>query len=243
MLQFIRTAIGLVFLLTASVCLTAQTSPKKKTPYPDPQWESYRTDAGTCLIRHAADSALAELLPDTTARKVAGATSTGEVSYNREWVPLPYQMLQYSFPGTRTTKMAMGDRVMDVAVLDQVGIGGVRTMDPNAFASTYRTMTKDEIDDLQRRMEAGFKNMPDTGTTQRQTPEMLISQIKKGLVYEPVSGIGDKAVFDVKTQTLIVLTGDVIFSVLVNVDDTWQVNLKKALPIAEGIFKQCSPKK
>lgn len=209
--------------------------------YPNNKWKEHRTAVGSCLIKHADNGTLDQILSEALAMEVKGGTDKPEVDYvNSKYVPKGYQSIVYSWGGTRTKEMTVMGKTITVNITDDVSFGSIRQMNPEYFDNSYRTPTEEDKQRMREQMAKALDTSAAAATeTHKKAGSALVENMMEGMAYEAVDGIGDDAAWDIKGSKLIVLTGDVVFDVKVDLEFDWRSNMKRAIPLARKILAAC----
>ena len=174
------------------------------------------------------------------AMEVMATSTEPTVSYVTTYVPPAYQAVSYTWPGTRKKSMTMMNKTIEIVIDDEVTFGVVREMDPERFDRTYRTPTEEDKKYMREQMAKALDTSSIAATeAHKKAGSSLVEGVMDGIAFEAVDGVGDDAAWDVKDSALIVLTGDVVFKVKVDVELDWRSNMKRAIPLAQRIMASC----
>ena len=170
-----------------------------------------------------------------------GGTEKPEADYvNSKYVPKGYQSIVYSWPGTRTKDMTVMGKTITIDITDDVAFGSVRQMNPKYFDNSYRTPTEEDKQRMREQMAKALDTSAAAAAeTHKKAGSALVENMMEGMAYEAVDGLGDDAAWDLKESKLIILTGDVVFDVKVDLEFDWRSNLKRAIPLARKILAAC----
>ena len=199
----------------------------------------FRTSIGQCLLDHAANSTLDQLLTTQTAVEVSGRENEPEKDYYTRG-PVGYQTVRYTWKGDRTREMTIGTTTMTINVDDEVGLGTVGTFNPEYFDNAYHTPTEEEKQAMKKHMAEALDTTEVAATeAHKKAGSDLAGSLIDGMKFQSVVGVGDKAAWDINGSRLVVLTGDVTFYVLVNMEMDWRSNMKRAIPLARQLLESC----
>ena len=229
------------YLITTVILTFLVVAPARSGEYPNDRWKEHRTAIGTCLINHADNGTLDQILTEAMAMEVKGGTEKPEADYvNSKYVPKGYQSIVYSWGGTRTKDMTVMGKTITINITDDISFGSVRQMNPEYFDNSYRTPTEEDKQRMREQMAKALDTSAAAATeTHKKAGSALVENMMDGMAYESVDGIGDDAAWDIKESKLIVLTGDVVFDVKVDLEFDWRSNMKRAIPLAKKILAAC----
>jgi len=229
------------YLITTVILTFLVVAPARSGEYPNDRWKEHRTAIGTCLINHADNGTLDQILTEAMAMEVKGGTEKPEADYvNSKYVPKGYQSIVYSWGGTRTKDMTVMGKTITINITDDISFGSVRQMNPEYFDNSYRTPTEEDKQRMREQMAKALDTSAAAATeTHKKAGSALVENMMDGMAYESVDGIGDDAAWDIKESKLIVLTGDVVFDVKVDLEFDWRSNMKRAIPLARKILAAC----
>ena len=199
----------------------------------------FRTPIGQCLLDHEVNKTLDQLLNSDLVQEASGREAIPEKKYYTK-MQQGYRTVRYSWKGNRTREMTVGKTTMTIAVDDEIGLGTVGTFNPAYFDNAYHTPSEEEKAEMKRLM-ADALDTTETAATEihQKAGSALSGTLIDGMKFESVEGVGDKAAWDISGSRLVVLTGDVTFYVLVNMEMDWRSNMRRSIPIAQKILESC----
>jgi hypothetical protein len=199
----------------------------------------------TCLLNY--QTRLDELLPKALLEKhYTGNLSTAQLRY-RKSAPkyAKYDTYEYVWPSGRTMPQKIGKQTLDIPDHNRIGIGWINEVNPKYhpdplkyFKNFYRTATEAE---KKKATELIDKKLAENGGT---TSDKAAGKAVSGVVmnhagYEPISGIGDAATWDLTSNQLIVLKGRVTFQVISRIGTDVKTNQTLAKKLAAEVLAKC----
>jgi hypothetical protein len=165
-----------------------------------------------------------------------------------------YMFCSYTWPSDRMKKIEMMGMSTEVEVDNTIQIGGVFVLTEKElsryggktrieyFEDFYTNPSEEDKKKAKEMMNKGLEENEDLTSSQKDMASKMVDMASK-FKFNPVSGVGEMASWEVTQNqsggTLIIMHGNIIFKVTVNISDDNEPNLLLAKKVAEKILEQC----
>ena len=204
----------------------------------------------TCLLGY--QEKYDQLLTKTLVLEATGFDESKlEVKYAKVMKP-EHHSVNYTFDNQRVREK----NGYKLPFKDNVQLGGIKAMSLAQFRDSYRAVTKEEDEALDRVLEdmeegkvsepeakQAMENLKKAGVNKEASKKATgtlrdaFKKVAEG--YRAVEGIGDAAVWNVETNELIVLDNGVKFELQVDVKDSMEGNRDAAIALAGKMLSVC----
>jgi len=158
--------------------------------------------------------------------------------YNQMMSP-QYHSIAYTWDRGRTKVMKVGTMSVDIPELDVVQLDGLALTSKKDFEYNNRQLTAEDLKDIDNAMKAELDKQVEGGKLSEDQGEMA-DDMSKGflgdLTREPVSGVGEMAVWMPGHYALSVYEDGVTFILRVNLKDDKETCKSKAAMLAKQIL-------
>lgn len=166
-----------------------------------------------------------------------------------------YMFCSFTWPSDRMKKIEMLSLSTEVPVDNTIQLGGVLVLNDKVlnkygqektrveyFEDYYTNSTDEENKKAKEMMDKGVEENEDLSSSEKDLASKILDMASK-FSFSPVSGVGEMASWEVTQNqsggSLIILHGNVIFKIMVNISDENEPNLSMAKKLAETILDQC----
>lgn len=165
-----------------------------------------------------------------------------------------YMMCSFNWPSDRTQTIEMMGVSATSPVDNSISFGSILVLDDKVlnryggktrveyFEDFYGTSTEEEKDAAKEMVDEKLDENEDLSNSEKDMASSIMD-MASNFKFTPVSGIGEMASWEVNKitsgGTLIILYGDVIFKVTVNISDENEPNLTMAKKVAQKILDKC----
>ncbi|MGA0560408.1 hypothetical protein ACO2Q8_27335 [Larkinella sp. VNQ87] len=204
----------------------------------------FNAHSQSCLLSY--QNRMDELLPLTTLQKHYKADwSEATLNYKKSSKYPKYDTYEYSWKSGRIRKMTVAGREMNVPDDNRIGLAWIDEINPKYhpdpvkyFRNFYRTATKAEKQQAAALLD---KKLKDKGVSSGE--QAVSKQVGKTVMgskgFEPITGVGDAAAWDLTSNQLVVLKGRTTFKVTANVDADLKINQALARKLAAEVLDRC----
>lgn len=182
---------------------------------------------------------LNELLTVEMAAKVTGYNAEEAIEDYSQNINPKYHSIAYNWDLGRTRMMKVGAMDLEVPVMELVQLDGLALTSKQDFEYMNRELTEEDLKNLDQAMSAKLDEKVANGSVSKDQGEMA-GDMAKGflgdLTREPVSGVGELAVWMPGHYALSVYEDGVTFIVRVNLKDDVETCKSKAAVLAKQIL-------
>ncbi|WP_111670594.1 hypothetical protein [Algoriphagus litoralis] len=152
-----------------------------------------------------------------------------------------YHSIAYTWDRGRTKVMKVGTMSVDVPDLDVVQLDGLAEISKKDFEYNNRQLTEQDLKDIDNAMSSKLDEKVADGSVSKDQGDMAADMAKGflgDLTREPVSGVGEMAVWMPGHHALSVYEDGVTFILRVNLNDDMETCKSKAAVLAKQILEK-----